>query len=159
MSTFRTGIGVDVHPIDKSKPLFIAGLFWPDLPGLAGHSDGDVVVHALCDALFSAAGQGDLGSNFGTDRPEYAGASGEKLLSETVKLVSDAGWKISNLSVQLIGNTPKLGTRRIGAEELLSQIVGAPVSIGATSTDGLGLTGRGEGIAAIASALIYRDEI
>jgi 2-C-methyl-D-erythritol 2,4-cyclodiphosphate synthase len=100
-----------------------------------------------------------LGSNFGTDRPEYAGASGEKLLSETVKLVSDAGWKISNLSVQLIGNSPKLGTRRVGAEELLSQIVGSPVSIGATTTDGLGLTGRGEGIAAIASALIYRDEI
>lgn len=159
MSTFRTGIGVDVHPIDKSKALFVAGLFWPDLPGLSGHSDGDVVAHALCDALFGAAGQGDLGSNFGTDRPEFAGASGEKLLTETVKLINNAGWKISNLSVQLIGNTPKLGPRREEAENKLSSIVDAPVSVSATTTDGLGLTGRGEGIAAIASALIYRDEI
>ena len=159
MSTFRVGVGVDVHPIDKSKPLYLAGLHWPNFPGLSGHSDGDVVVHACCDALFSAAGLGDLGTNFGTDRPEYKGASGEKLLTETCKIIFDAGWKISNISVQLIGNEPKLGVRRSEAEETLSKIVQAPVSLSATTTDGLGLTGRGEGMAAIANALIYREEI
>lgn len=159
MSTFRVGVGVDVHPIDKSKPLYLAGLHWPNYPGLSGHSDGDVVAHVCCDALFSAAGLGDLGTNFGTDRPEYEGASGEKLLSEACKIISKAGWKISNISVQLIGNEPKLGTRRSEAEETLSNIVQAPVSLSATTTDGLGLTGRGEGIAAIANALIYQDEI
>lgn len=159
MSTFRVGVGVDVHPIDKSKPLYLAGLHWPNFPGLSGHSDGDVVVHACCDALFSAAGLGDLGTNFGTDRSEYKGASGEKLLTETYKIILDAGWKISNISVQLIGNEPKLGVRRSEAEETLSKIVQAPVSLSATTTDGLGLTGRGEGMAAIANALIYREEI
>ena len=152
----RVGIGVDVHPFEKGRELNLAGLNWPNETGLAGHSDGDVVAHACADALLSAAGLGDLGSNFGTDKPEWKGASGIKLLGVAAKIVLDAGWKIDNVAVQLIGNNPKLGTRRQEAEKALSQAVGSPVSIGATTTDGLGLTGRGEGLAAIAHALINR---
>ena len=150
------GIGVDVHPFEKGRELNLAGLNWPNETGLAGHSDGDVVAHACADALLSAAGLGDLGSNFGTDKPEWKGASGIKLLGVAAKIVLDAGWKIDNVAVQLIGNNPKLGPRRQEAEKALSQAVGSPVSIGATTTDGLGLTGRGEGLAAIAHALINR---
>lgn len=152
----RVGIGVDVHPFEKGRELNLAGLNWPNETGLAGHSDGDVVAHACADALLSAAGLGDLGSNFGTDKQEWKGASGIKLLGVAAKIVLDAGWKIDNVAVQLIGNNPKLGPRRQEAEKALSQAVGSPVSIGATTTDGLGLTGRGEGLAAIAHALINR---
>ena len=152
----RVGIGVDVHPFEKGRELNLAGLNWPNETGLAGHSDGDVVAHACADALLSAAGLGDLCSNFGTDKPEWKGASGIKLLGVAAKIVLDAGWKIDNVAVQLIGNNPKLGPRRQEAEKALSQAVGSPVSIGATTTDGLGLTGRGEGLAAIAHALINR---
>jgi 2-C-methyl-D-erythritol 2,4-cyclodiphosphate synthase len=150
----RIGIGVDVHPFDRTAPLNLACLGWPGEPGLAGHSDGDVVAHSVCDALLSAAGMGDLGSEFGTSDPNWAGASGSSLLAETARRLGAHGWAIVNVSVQLIGERPRLGNRRIDAQSAMSAAIGAPVSLSATTTDGLGLTGRGEGLAAIATALV-----
>jgi 2-C-methyl-D-erythritol 4-phosphate cytidylyltransferase/2-C-methyl-D-erythritol 2,4-cyclodiphosphate synthase len=158
---FKVGLGVDAHAFssDQDRKLWLAGLLWPEQIGVDGYSDGDVAAHAICDALFSAARLGDLGSNFGVDDPKYQGASGETLLKEALEKITSAGYEIGNVSVQIVCNKPKIGPRRAEAIKALSKALGgAEVSVSATSTDGLGFTGQGLGISALATALLIEKK-
>jgi 2-C-methyl-D-erythritol 4-phosphate cytidylyltransferase/2-C-methyl-D-erythritol 2,4-cyclodiphosphate synthase len=157
---FRSGIGTDVHRFteDAEKPLYLGTIIWPGERGLDGHSDGDAVSHAIVDALLAAAGLGDIGSNFGVDRPEFSGANGKVFIEGALELISNAGYRVENVSVQIIGNRPKVAPHRAAVEEALQAILGAPVSLGATTTDGLGFLGNSEGVAAVATALLAKSE-
>ena len=157
MTARASASGTDTHGFDPDAELWLAGLHWPGEAGLAGHSDGDAVAHAITDALLSAAGLGDIGGAFGTDDPRFSGAHGEVFVREARRMVEGAGYRVGNIAVQVIGNRPKFAPRRHEAEALLSEFVGAPVSISATTTDGLGFTGRGEGVAVIATALLLHN--
>jgi 2-C-methyl-D-erythritol 4-phosphate cytidylyltransferase / 2-C-methyl-D-erythritol 2,4-cyclodiphosphate synthase len=151
----RTGIGVDVHAFGGDGPLMLAGLEWEG-QGLAGHSDGDAVCHAIVDALLGAAGLGDIGGLVGVDDPQFAGARGEVFVRAALERLGADGWAPVNVAVQVLGVRPRIGTRRDEAQAALSAMIGAPVSVSGTTTDGLGAIGRGEGVQAIATALIGR---
>lgn len=150
----RVGVGTDVHAYGGEGDLWLAGIAWPGETALHGHSDGDAVAHAIVDAVLAAAGLGDIGTHFGTAQAEYAGAHADAFLARTRRLVEEAGFSVGNVSVQVQANRPRFAARRAEAERALSAALGAPVSVTATTTDGLGFTGAGEGVAAFAVATV-----
>lgn len=154
---YRTGIGVDVHPYSKTdKPCMLGCILWENTAGIEGHSDSDVVAHAICDALLSACRIGDLGLIFGVDNPDMKNASGKSMLEKTLGIINERGWFVENISVQLAAKTPKITPRQFEVAYALTQIVKAPVSFGATTTDGLGFIGKGEGLCAISTVQVSR---
>lgn len=152
----RTGIGVDAHAFGQTPPLRLAGVLWPEHPELSGHSDGDAACHAIVDALLAAAGLGDIGTIFGVDDPAVEGYAGLAFIRDAVALVVADGWTVESVAVEIVANAPRIGGRRAELEQVLGEAVGAPVSVAGTSADGLGLTGEGRGIGAVASALLSR---
>ena len=152
----RVGIASDVHAYDANTPLWLGGVHWPGEPGLSGHSDGDVVLHVMCDALLQAASLGDMGTLFGVSRPEFEGASSRVFLDHVLERLGEEGFSVRSVSCQMIANTPRFAGRREEISAHLSEIVGAPVHVASTTSDGLGFTGRGDGIAAFAVALVAR---
>jgi 2-C-methyl-D-erythritol 2,4-cyclodiphosphate synthase len=152
--TLRVGIGVDAHRFEDGVPLVLGGVAFESPRGLAGHSDGDVVTHALIDAVLGAAGLGDIGSLFPSDSSTPVGISSLDLLRDAVARVRDAGYAVLNADCVLIGEQPRIADSRSELSDALSAVVGAPVNVRATTTDGLGFTGRGEGLAAQAVALV-----
>jgi 2-C-methyl-D-erythritol 2,4-cyclodiphosphate synthase len=157
-SRLRVGAGVDAHRFGTEGICALAGLQWPDSKKLIGHSDGDVAVHALCDALLSAASLGDVGKVFGIDRPEMKDATGASMIQHVRAMLEENSVTVINATIAIVGNQPKISPRREEAEATLSQLLGAPVTIAATTTDGMGFTGEGIGLYATSHALVELGE-
>lgn len=156
MADLRIGLGVDAHAFEDGVPLVLGGVVFDHPRGLAGHSDGDVIVHALIDALLGAAGRGDIGSLFPSDETTPEGVHSLELLRDAYAQIRGDGWQLVNADCILIGQEPRIAERRAEMEAVLNQLLGGPVSVRATTTDRLGFTGRGEGLAAQAVALLTR---
>ena len=162
MSELRVGIGYDAHALEQGVPLVLGGVAFDYPRGLAGHSDGDVIAHALIDALLGAANRGDIGSLFPSGDERYRGVSSLELLRDTYGVVRDAGFELVNADCVLVGEEPRIGEIRAEMGERLAGALGVPagnVSVRATTTDRLGFTGNGEGLAAHAVALLRRPGV
>ncbi len=160
MTDFRVGIGLDAHRFSEDAALVLGGVDFPGERGLAGHSDGDVLAHALIDALLVSAGLGDIGELFPSGDPQYLDASSIRLLQRTYEVVKSAGFQLVNADCVLVGEEPRIAPLRDAMRARLAGAMGVEpdrVAVRATTTDGLGFTGRGEGLAAQAVALLVRN--